>query len=733
MLIARKEAVSAKNDHGLVAPSDIADLANVSRAAVSNWRRRHPDFPTPDGGTKAKPLFSRTAVERWLIANGHKIQQEAADLSVWALLNRFRDEISPRETRSLVLSVLCARKLADGTEDVGRLREAASQGRVLDALIEIARRPGTDPRWGVVVTADLESLIDRQAARPDSGPPIDRLASELFGLVQKIDVAELADVADHVLGRVASTEGRTAGEHGAVGSHMARLLARAATGNTIAATAYDPACGIGETLVQLWKTRSPNSELHLVGTDINREYALVCRQRCFLYGANATIECGDVLTRDPHLDLRADVVVTEPPFGLDMPTDFNLSDPRWAIAGPPPKGNSETAWIQHAIYHLAPSRRGFVVTSLGSLSGANSASIRRALVRQGCIEAVVTLPRKLVNYTSIPTALWVVRSPNPREPLEQLTFINASQLDPAEDFPISLWLSHPEGSEDTRVLWARISVEDVLADDPISLDPRRWTQTSVDTGDIVHRHRMAKAKLQTAIATIGEAITLPADVTSLASQIVNVRTLEHQGLVRITRGRGVRIDKGTPTHPDIDADADAANPELVTIRMIREGTLPPLPARLELWTGFGIDEQNVARSNTDRNYTDPGDVLVITLGNIRAVVDETGGRILGAGVFRVAVDHQHFEPNYFAGCLNGSWNERFEWSPSTVRRADLLDLEIPLIPREDQVRIAEQIRQTQAIGAAGWRIAQASDELTATWLEAVRFGVSLSDEQGGVG
>ena len=50
--------------------ADIARLAGVTRATVSNWRRRHADFPAPSGGTDASPAYDRAEVEAWLAARG---------------------------------------------------------------------------------------------------------------------------------------------------------------------------------------------------------------------------------------------------------------------------------------------------------------------------------------------------------------------------------------------------------------------------------------------------------------------------------------------------------------------------------------------------------------------------------------------------------------------------------------------------------------------------------------
>lgn len=56
----------------------IARLAGVGRAAVSNWRKRYPDFPQPNGGTAASPTFSRAEVEAWLTATGKAEQLATA-------------------------------------------------------------------------------------------------------------------------------------------------------------------------------------------------------------------------------------------------------------------------------------------------------------------------------------------------------------------------------------------------------------------------------------------------------------------------------------------------------------------------------------------------------------------------------------------------------------------------------------------------------------------------------
>ena len=59
--------------------AEISRLAGVTRATVSNWRRRHPDFPQPSGGTEASPSYDRGQIEAWLDARGRLPARSSKD------------------------------------------------------------------------------------------------------------------------------------------------------------------------------------------------------------------------------------------------------------------------------------------------------------------------------------------------------------------------------------------------------------------------------------------------------------------------------------------------------------------------------------------------------------------------------------------------------------------------------------------------------------------------------
>ena len=85
---------------------------------------------------------------------------------------------------------------------------------------------------------------------------------------------------------------------------------------------------------------------------------------------------------DAHKDLKADFIIANPPFNVsDWSGELLRGDGRWQY-GTPPAGNANFAWLQHFIYHLAPTGRAGVVLAKGALTSKTSGEgdIRKALV-----------------------------------------------------------------------------------------------------------------------------------------------------------------------------------------------------------------------------------------------------------------------------------------------------------------------------------------------------------------
>jgi type I restriction enzyme M protein len=136
--------------------------------------------------------------------------------------------------------------------------------------------------------------------------------------------------------------------------------------------------------------------------------------------ANLGPEWADSFHHDLHPDLRADFILTNPPFNVSEWGGERLrDDQRWKF-GIPPVGNANFAWIQHMLYHLAPAGTMVTVLANGSLSSqqAGEGLIRRNIVEADLVECIVALPSQLFYTTQISVCLWFLtkdKSSRPRK------------------------------------------------------------------------------------------------------------------------------------------------------------------------------------------------------------------------------------------------------------------------------------------------------------------------------
>ncbi|ARB73796.1 class I SAM-dependent DNA methyltransferase [Pasteurella multocida] len=116
----------------------------------------------------------------------------------------------------------------------------------------------------------------------------------------------------------------------------------------------------------------------------------------------------DSFTEDQHPDLRADFVMANPPFNLKEWWHKSLEqDARWQY-GTPPEGNANFAWMQHMLYHLAPTGSMALLLANGSMSSntGGEGEIRKRLIDEDVVECMVALPGQLFTNTQIPACIW---------------------------------------------------------------------------------------------------------------------------------------------------------------------------------------------------------------------------------------------------------------------------------------------------------------------------------------
>lgn len=389
--------------HAQVSAVEIARLAGVGRAAVSNWRRRHADFPKPVGGTDTSPAFSLAEVESWLRSQG-KIVELPLRERVRGRIERLRDPAgSP----------------------------AAPLVPALALLLLLSRDPA---RWQSLalgddlhLAAELPGALDEQTVRTlgTEGARLLRLPA-LLGSTQVELVRLLAEFAEErgiadTVSELVGTLGETTGRQGAnLPAPLAGLLAelaRAAGGGT---GAYlDPACGAGALLLEA--ARRGAASLH--GQEPDRDLAAVALLRLALdapAGRPAPLPfdlaADDALRADTRPGLRADAVLSRPPYNERNWGAEELGyDPRWEY-GLPARAESELAWVQHALARVGPGGPAVLLLPGAVAARRSGRRIRAELLRRGALRAVAALPVGIAAPYAAALHIWVLRRPIPGEP-----------------------------------------------------------------------------------------------------------------------------------------------------------------------------------------------------------------------------------------------------------------------------------------------------------------------------
>lgn len=196
---------------------------------------------------------------------------------------------------------------------------------------------------------------------------------------------------------------------------------------------YDPAMGSGGFFVQTERFirahRGNIDDISVYGQESNPTTWKLAAMNMAIRGIEANLgkRNADSFTDDQHRDLRADFIMANPPFNADDWWRESLAnDPRWRY-GVPPQSNANFAWLQHMLYHLAPTGRMALLLANGSMSSQSGGEgqIRKNLIEADRIEAMVALPGQLFTNTQIPACIWLLNNAKARP--GEVLFIDARQ------------------------------------------------------------------------------------------------------------------------------------------------------------------------------------------------------------------------------------------------------------------------------------------------------------------
>jgi type I restriction enzyme M protein len=181
-------------------------------------------------------------------------------------------------------------------------------------------------------------------------------------------------------------------------------------------TLYDPCCGSGGMFIQCAKyVEEKQGDIKMVnvyGQERDPATYRLAKMNLAMRGISHHLgeKNADTFSNDLHRGLTFDYIMANPPFNLKKWYDITLSkDSRWADYSVPPEGNANYAWILHMLSKLKAGKgvAGFLLAN-GALGDSDAVAIRKKLIENDKVDAIVVLPRELFYTTDISVTLWIL-------------------------------------------------------------------------------------------------------------------------------------------------------------------------------------------------------------------------------------------------------------------------------------------------------------------------------------
>jgi type I restriction enzyme M protein len=366
------------------------------------------------------------------------------EVVLWDAANKLRGSIEPAEYKHVVLGLIFLKFASDKFEEHRKSLIAKGQEKYIERpefynlenvffLDEISR-------WSYIIQNskqnDIALKIDTalhnieknnkslKGALPDNyfsrlGLDMTKLSS-LLDTINDIDTIKdkeqdiVGRVYEYFLSKFALAEGKGKGEFYTPKS-IVKLIAELI--EPYKGIIYDPACGSGGMFVQSIKFIESHygnkKEISIYGQEYTNTTYKLAKMNLAIRGISGNLgeKAADTFTDDQHKDLKADYVMANPPFNQkDWRAENELiNDPRWRGYDVPPKSNANYAWILNTVSKLNDNGVAGFILANGALSGGGEEyKIRKTLIENNLVEAILILPRNLFYTTDISVTLWIL-------------------------------------------------------------------------------------------------------------------------------------------------------------------------------------------------------------------------------------------------------------------------------------------------------------------------------------
>lgn len=688
----------------IVNTTEIAKMANVSVSTVSNWKRRSDTFPEPVGTKDGKPAFDYDRVAEWLQDNNKEFDDNRTRNLIWEYANLVRGKVEVTEGMALFVALLHLRKAANEYGLEAQWQTLIVDGdreswlSYLDAIDAVEHEAGHALSNHVVTYA--RGLVENVSIET---------IRDVVALVNAINLSKIMTAADMVIDAMGNGRQAYLGDNG---SPLYRLMAEMANAWAKICpnpdpTFYDPACGGAFVAMQV---ALHNPQYRFALADINSLAAVIAQARFFLqFGINATetVVLTDLIRKDPFLDLKCNLSVVTPPMGLSTSADADVTDRRWTYdasngGGRRPAFPSETAFLQDCIFHLDEEGRAFVALRPSFTTGRSFANLRRRMVADGVVEAIVSLPRRQLRDTSIPIDIWVLSKGEGRNHVHLIDCASATEDVAQQGLPA--YLSEPlNGYSDGKYRWMDVERADILADENISLAPNRWIKPQgMNPKNICLESTEEISEIRQGLDQIDDESNplrdLPNSLANMKeSRVFTLRELVDSNEAELIRGNTQSVGRDSVYQEDV-----------ITPQILSEG--------MASLTKSG----NVGKRE---HITEPGDIVFRKLGSTHAVVDVEGGHRMSHTVLALRMKGDNWIPEFVAICLQAAWNQK-DTPRNIAGQIDPLDMELPVVPLEMQRKLVEIQRAADELK----RLSAAAVGYATTLCNAIRFGAEEGND-----
>ncbi|PWE00011.1 type I restriction-modification system subunit M [Marinilabilia rubra] len=371
-------------------------------------------------------------------------KEKSIEESLWDSANKLRGSVESSEYKHVVLGLIFLKFASDKFEE--RRKELISEGK--EKYIEMKEFYNMknvfflpeESRWSFIIKnakqTDIALKIDTALNNVEKNNPalkgalpdnyFSRLgldSSKLSALLDTINqIDTLRDKQTDIVGRVyeyflskfALAEGKGKGEFYTPKS-IVNLIAEMI--EPYKGIIYDPACGSGGMFVQSVKFienhHGSKKEVSIYGQEYTATTFKLAKMNLAIRGISANFggKPADTFHNDQHSDLKADYIMANPPFNQKDWRAANelINDPRWHGYEVPPKSNANYAWILNMVSKLSEHGVAGFVLANGALSGGGDEyKIRRKLVENNLVEAILILPQNMFYTTNISVTVWIL-------------------------------------------------------------------------------------------------------------------------------------------------------------------------------------------------------------------------------------------------------------------------------------------------------------------------------------